>query len=180
MRQVKHRLDAMSKHWLLADACVFGKTQAMLNASPDIQDQKRAELAARLVDVVLAAGGPRKVAETCGVTEQAVNGWLKTGRIRKDRFPVLADLSGYALLWIMTGEAPKYPPTGEIAYPPPEAMTAPLTPLQRELLGAFAGLTPAQQADAVEQMQAKRRLNDELLRELLDRRPPDYDAKRRR
>ena len=39
------------------------------------------------------------IATACGVTKQAVQGWLKTGRIDKSHLPKLADISGRSLNW---------------------------------------------------------------------------------
>jgi hypothetical protein len=55
------------------------------------------------------------------------------------------------------------PPT---AQPPPDA----LSPRQRALLGLFDGLTLAQQDALIRELEDKKRLNDDLLADLLARR----------
>ena len=44
------------------------------------------------------------IATACGVTKQAVQGWLKTGRIAKNHLPKLADITGRPLAWWLAGE----------------------------------------------------------------------------
>lgn len=44
-----------------------------------------------------------QIAEACGVTPQAVNGWKKTGRIGKGHLPKLAELTGKSLKWLIDG-----------------------------------------------------------------------------
>lgn len=44
------------------------------------------------------------IAIACGVTKQAVQGWLKTGRIAKNHLPKLADITGRPLAWWLAGE----------------------------------------------------------------------------
>lgn len=39
------------------------------------------------------------VANACGVTKQAVQGWLRTGRIDKKHLPKLSEISGKPLSW---------------------------------------------------------------------------------
>lgn len=40
-----------------------------------------------------------EVAVACGVTKQAVQGWLKTGRFDKKHLPTLAKVTGRPLAW---------------------------------------------------------------------------------
>lgn len=68
------------------------------------------EIARRLKAAMLVSGITSAVlAEKCGVTAQAVNGWRKTGRVHKRHLGKIAELTGRDLL---TGaEAPKAPAT---------------------------------------------------------------------
>lgn len=43
------------------------------------------------------------IAEACGVTKQAVSGWLKTGRFDKKHLPTLARVTGRPLTWWLDG-----------------------------------------------------------------------------
>lgn len=58
------------------------------------------QLAAKLEEVL---SDPRvkqaDIAEACGVSKQAVQGWKKTGRIDKKHLPKLAQVSGKPLEW---------------------------------------------------------------------------------
>ena len=45
------------------------------------------------------------VAEECGVTKQAVQGWLKTGRFDKKHLPKLAKLTNRPLSWWLDDES---------------------------------------------------------------------------
>ncbi len=44
------------------------------------------------------------LAERCGVSKQAVQGWLKTGRIDKGRLAKLVDATGKPLTWWLDAE----------------------------------------------------------------------------
>lgn len=45
-----------------------------------------------------------RVATECGVTKQAVQGWLRTGRIDKKHLPKLSELTGKPLAWWLSGQ----------------------------------------------------------------------------
>ncbi|MEI5998264.1 hypothetical protein H3V53_13930 [Paraburkholderia bengalensis] len=47
-----------------------------------------------------------ELARACGVTRQAVYGWLKTGRVAKERLPVFEKLSGKSLSWWLSPDDP--------------------------------------------------------------------------
>lgn len=47
-----------------------------------------------------------QIARACGVTDQAINGWRKTGRIAKHHMVTLAEVTGKDLDWWMSGLAP--------------------------------------------------------------------------
>jgi transcriptional regulator with XRE-family HTH domain len=66
--------------------------QAMLSTSNRL---------AKKLALVLAETGIRQsqIADGCGVSKQAVQGWVKTGRIDKKHLTTLAELSGRSLGW---------------------------------------------------------------------------------
>ncbi|SOY65627.1 putative phage repressor [Cupriavidus phytorum] len=47
------------------------------------------------------------LAKACGVSRQAVYGWLKTGRVAKEHLPVFAKLSGKPLEWWLGSDVKK-------------------------------------------------------------------------
>ncbi len=53
------------------------------------------------------------IAIACGVTKQAVQGWLRTGRIAKKHLPTLAKVSGRSLDWWLDGGAQEEPAVQE-------------------------------------------------------------------
>lgn len=63
-------------------------------------------LAKRLGMILSYKGAKRKVAEICHVTSQAVTGWLKTGRIKKQHLSIIADYFEISLDWLLTGKGP--------------------------------------------------------------------------
>lgn len=72
------------------------------------------------------------LAKECGVTRQAVYGWLKTGRVAKEHLPVFSRLSGKPLEWWLRSDVSKTEdessannPVG--AYNPPPATDKVLT-----------------------------------------------------
>jgi SOS-response transcriptional repressor LexA len=48
-----------------------------------------------------------EIAEACGITPQAVSGWLKTGRISKNALYVVEAKTGFNAQWISTGKGPE-------------------------------------------------------------------------
>lgn len=57
-------------------------------------------MAAKLAEAMAASRLKQtEVAEACGVTKQAVQGWLRTGRIGKVHLPKLESLTGRPLAW---------------------------------------------------------------------------------
>jgi len=57
---------------------------------------------------VLGYRTSKQIADHFDVTEQSVNGWKRTGKIRKDRLESVASLSGVSLGWLLTGEGAKF------------------------------------------------------------------------
>lgn len=71
--------------------------------------ENRKDLANRLNEALksLGRGGKKDIAEKCGITEQAVQGWVKTGRIDKDNLMIVAETTGYELKWLINGTGEK-------------------------------------------------------------------------
>lgn len=61
------------------------------------------QLAARLREAI-GSIPKTEIAAICGVTDQAVTGWLKTGRVKKGNVARIASRTGRDLHWLLTGE----------------------------------------------------------------------------
>ena len=62
------------------------------------------DLAQRLKDALEESGTTQAdLARACGVTDQAVYDWLKTGRISKQHLPTIAALTGKTLEYLLVG-----------------------------------------------------------------------------
>lgn len=74
-------------------------------------------LAGKLEEVIRESNLKQSdIAVACGVTKQAVQGWIKTGRIAKNHLPKLAEISGRPLTWWLAGEqTEEEPQTNESA-----------------------------------------------------------------
>jgi phage repressor protein C with HTH and peptisase S24 domain len=81
-------------------------------------EKSRLEMAARLREAI--ADGPSKaaIATACNVTDQAITGWLKTGRIHKKHLPTIARLTHRRLEWLMDGSSDVNDPTPADIAPP--------------------------------------------------------------
>lgn len=72
-------------------------------------DASKEGIKSRLLEIVRETGATRMaMAEVAGCTPQAVQSWLKTGTIRKDKMELLAAHYGYSMLWVLTGVGPKH------------------------------------------------------------------------
>jgi transcriptional regulator with XRE-family HTH domain len=56
----------------------------------------------------LNASTDAEVAKRLGVTKQSVNGWKRSGKVKRSRLESVASLTGVSLGWLLTGEAEKY------------------------------------------------------------------------
>lgn len=63
-------------------------------------------MATRIQEALAKAPSKTAIAEACGVTPQAVTGWIKKGSIAKEHLPTIAKLCGVDLNWLITGRAP--------------------------------------------------------------------------
>jgi transcriptional regulator with XRE-family HTH domain len=52
-----------------------------------------------------------ELAELCGVSLQAVTGWLQTGRVSRKHFPLLSHRLRVSVQWLMTGSEHDEPAT---------------------------------------------------------------------
>ncbi len=73
-----------------------------------------------------------EIAELCGVSLQAVTGWLQTGRVSHKHFPALSHRLKVSVQWLMTGED--------------RAEETALPKRTQRLIDGFHLLTPAVQA----------------------------------
>lgn len=105
MGLVKHSFNKKVKHELLARRAETSDHKAMLN--DENKEAERMAMAARLGEAIKAAPSKTAVANACEVSDQAVTGWLKTGRIHKKNLPIIARETGYSLQWLMDGTGPK-------------------------------------------------------------------------
>ena len=70
------------------------------------------ELAERLRLALEAASvSPSMLAKICGVTKQAVNGWLTTGRISKHHLPTVSDVTRMPLEYFLEHQRASTPKT---------------------------------------------------------------------
>lgn len=109
MPKVKHSLSnqaTTSKHSLLAQRDTVSHAVGMQKKS-DITERERMQIAARVREAFAECPSKVAVAEACGVTEQALTGWGKTGRVAKRHFSTLASMSGLRLEYLLYGELPK-------------------------------------------------------------------------
>lgn len=105
MAEVKHSFRHKVKHSLLACEAKSHEHKAMLN--DEKKEAERLALAKRLSEAIKAAPSKTAIAVACGVSDQAVTGWLKTGRVHKRNLPVIAKETGYSLQWLLDGAEPK-------------------------------------------------------------------------
>ena len=73
-----------------------------MNVQTDEEAQREA-LKLRIRKALARGPSQKDVAEFCGVTDQAVNGWKTTGKIGKRSLPLLAAVTGTNLAWLLTG-----------------------------------------------------------------------------
>jgi SOS-response transcriptional repressor LexA len=57
---------------------------------------------------VLGVATDREMADSLNVTPQSVNGWKRTGKIKRSKLESVASLTGVSLAWLLTGEGVKY------------------------------------------------------------------------
>lgn len=133
--------------------------------SDDPEDPDDAAIVRSWLDSALGSGDQRsrlrkELAEHCGVTVQAVDGWLRTGRIRKSHLERASDLLSSRPLF-----ASSRSPTAREAAPAPSAPW----PFKLVRMEEVFGLSPKRMA----------RL-DKALRDRLDEWYEDDAGKRRR
>jgi SOS-response transcriptional repressor LexA len=65
------------------------------------------ELKERLKIAFSRAPSKRAIAAACGVSDQAITGWQKTGKVDHAHMPAIAKICRVRLQWLMTGEGEK-------------------------------------------------------------------------
>ncbi len=87
----------------IAQTQMLYETKALLSNRPNMNTAQA--MAAKLDEAIKASGVKSiDIAEACGVSKQAVQGWKKTGRIDKKHLPKLAKVTRLPLEWWL-GEA---------------------------------------------------------------------------
>jgi len=72
------------------------------------QDQDdRVGVAARLAEALSVRGMKKAVAQEADVSDQAVTGWIRTGRIGKESLSAVEKISGYSSRYILFNELPR-------------------------------------------------------------------------
>lgn len=74
----------------------------MLNTNP--KKKIDSAMASRIKLALKNASSQSAIAEACGVTNQAITGWTKNGRIHKKHLPIISRECGVDLNWLITGE----------------------------------------------------------------------------
>ncbi|MEC9482550.1 MAG: S24 family peptidase [Halomonas sp.] len=75
-----------------------------MQQATDNKETERQALASRLAYAFERIGSKASVARACEVTEQAVTGWLKTGRVHRKHLPTIAKMARVRLDWLAWGE----------------------------------------------------------------------------
>ena len=89
---------------------------------------KRLNLAQRVREAIssLGRGAQTKIARRCRISPQSVTGWYKTGRIDKENLTVVANMTSYSLVWLMTGRGEKRKEQGSISYLQADRVESPM------------------------------------------------------
>lgn len=117
-------------------------------------------IAARLKSAIAAAKVPKTaLATACGVSDQAVTGWTKTGRINKKNLPAIAQALGVSVDWLLTG---REPPSGSTDAANEEALSR----QEQIILELFRDLTDDQKAEVVRSLEAQKQQNDTIWEQL--------------
>lgn len=101
MNQLKHSFIIPVKQQLKTRRTLMPDNQAMLDESPEA-------IAARLAEAIENTPGVTNtsLAAACDVSVQAVGGWLKTGKIARDKIVPAARHLGRTTDWLLTGVGP--------------------------------------------------------------------------
>lgn len=87
-------------------------------------------LAGRLRQALdLSDKSQRHLADLFGISDAAVSKWLKSGKIGRDKLPVIANFLGVTLKWLASGEGPMRAELEEVA------------PDEREMLRKYRALS---------------------------------------
>jgi hypothetical protein len=163
MAKVKHSFTPMSKHCLLVYQAGEDQHKAMLKE--DETEKERMAIAGRLREILQVAGRKTAIAKECKVSDQAVTGWIKTGRIDKKHLPIIAKMSGKTVDWILTGQNAAQITTDRPAGQE-EGGIEPATSLtedQRRALDYVDGLSPSQRVEWFRWAEARQQDNQEVI-----------------
>ena len=147
------------------------KARETWNIRQDMVDEISPQaLAARIKQEMDARGKKQtELAELFGLSANAVSKWIKSGKIGRDRIPVIARFLGVTMEWLLTGREPKtlqdaryIPPVGSVNL----SLEPPLTPRDRALLDLFHGLTSEQQDAYLRDLETTQRRNAEIFEAL--------------
>jgi len=105
--------------------------------------------AARIRRAITEIGPQAVVANLCGVSPQAVNGWLRTGKIAAKHVAKLEKESGYNASWILTGEGEMRKNHVKETAPAPYAAVASTRDLLATLSGRIAETDESLRPDVV-------------------------------
>lgn len=96
------------------------ETQAVLDDEQKAADEElQRQIAANFTEALEKSGAsPVAIAEACGVTEQAVSNWKRTGKIRTRHLMVVSRLTGWPIQRLLTGETTSAIVTAEPPPPP--------------------------------------------------------------
>lgn len=90
--------------------------QAVLKKTPPPKDPKQLtpdqQLLAANFEKALGQPGaptPGAIAAQCGISEQAVSNWKRTGKISKHNLAIVADMTGWSVVRLLTGVEPNEP-----------------------------------------------------------------------
>lgn len=84
-----------------------------------------AELAEKLKMALNSRGMKKNVADACGISQQAVSAWFKTGRISKRNLSIVAQLTGHDFQYFMSDTPISHSSTITPTKPEPEAPPRP-------------------------------------------------------
>jgi len=120
MRLIKHSFTLNVKQYLSSFPSGPRIVQAVLEAQTVREKQKQ-----RLITAIRGSGVTQAhIADLCGVTPQAVAGWLKTGSFDKTHLPTISQATGVRTDWLLTGQGPMKTP--ELTTAPQSARRIPV------------------------------------------------------
>lgn len=120
----------------LADTAPATYDEAMLSTSERMAEKLKQALKTKGMSQVAFA-------TACGVSKQAVQSWIKTGRIDKKHLPKFVEVLGLPLNWWLGAEASTYPPAA-MAIEPANIITDTDTPSYALSKWPFTSISPSE------------------------------------